>query len=204
MLIHQEANMTQDHDSTRRNLLAALAGITLANVAITPAAASASAVQNRSRILVAFFSRSGNTRVIAGVIHRTLHTDLFEIVPAEPYPEDYSQTVEQASSERERGIRPAFKNALADLSRYETIYLGFPIWGGTVPPVVQTFLATYRLAGKNLVPFITHGGYGAGSSPTVLANLAPDARREEALVMECDQEKRTTDTVERWLGKIAS
>lgn len=123
-----------EHDPTRRMLLTALAGLTLANVSRSSAATGNANVQGKSRILVAYFSRSGNTRVIAGVIHRSLNTDLLAIEPATPYPEDYFQTVEQAKHERERGVKPALKNSVADISRYETVYVGFPIWGTSVPP----------------------------------------------------------------------
>lgn len=118
-----------EHDPNRRMLITALAGLTLANVSLASAATETTNVQDKSRVLVAYFSRSGNTRVIAGVIHRSLNTNLFEIEPATPYPEDYFQTVEQAKNERERGVKPALKNSVADISRYETVYLGFPIWG---------------------------------------------------------------------------
>lgn len=140
--------------------------------------------------------------MIACIIHRSLNTDLFEIEPATPYPEDYFQTVEQAKNERERGIKPALKNSVADISRYETVYLGFPIWGTSVPPVVQTFLSRHNLAGKLLIPFITHGGYGKGDSDDILSSLVPTARRENALVIECDQERKTTETVASWLETI--
>ncbi len=191
--------MPNEHDPTRRMLLTALAGLTLANVSLASAASGTANTQNNSPILVAYFSRSGNTRVLAGVIHRSLNTDLFEIAPATPYPEDYFQTVEQAKNERAQGIRPPLKNRVADIDRYQTVYLGFPVWGTSIPPVVQTFLSTHNLAGKLLIPFITHGGYGKGDSEAILAGLAPTAQRETPLVMECDQERKTTETVSRWL-----
>ncbi|OAT16404.1 twin-arginine translocation pathway signal [Buttiauxella noackiae ATCC 51607] len=193
-----------EHDPNRRMLITALAGLTLANVPLATANTGTANVQGKSRVLVAYFSRSGNTRVIAGVIHRSLNTDQFEIEPAMPYPEDYFQTVEHAKNERERGVKPALKNRVVDISRYETVYLGFPIWGTSVPPVVQTFLSSHNLAGKLLIPFITHGGYGKGDSDDILASLAPAARREKPLVIECDQERRTTETVTRWLETIGS
>lgn len=193
-----------EHDPTRRMLITALAGLTLANATRATAASGIANVQGKSPILVAYLSRSGNTRVIAGVIHRSLKTDLFEIEPAAPYPEDYFQTVEQVKDERERGAKPALKNSVADISRYETVYLGFPIWGTSVPPVVQTFISSLNLAGKLLIPFITHGGYGKGDSDEILASLAPTARWEKPLVIECDQERRTTETVTSWLETIRS
>ncbi|MFS7250839.1 flavodoxin [Rahnella rivi] len=191
-----------EDDSTRRMLITAFASLTLGNVSLASATTGTANVQGKSRILVAYFSRSGNTRVIAGVIHRSLKTDLFEIEPATPYPEDYFQTVELAKNERAGGIKPALKKSVADIERYETLYLGFPIWGTSVPPVVQTFLSSHNLAGKLLIPFITHGGYGKGDSDDILVSLAPTARREKPLVIECDQERRTTEAVNGWLETI--
>lgn len=153
-----------EHDPTRRMLITALAGLTIASTVPVSSAAGTGSVQNKSRTLVVYFSRSGNTRVIAGVIHRSLTTDLFEIEPGTPYPEDYFQTVEQAKQERAHGILPALKNNIGDFARYETVYLGFPIWGTSVPPVVQTFLSTHDLAGKLLISFITHGGTVKGTA----------------------------------------
>lgn len=193
-----------EHDPTRRMLITALAGISLARLPQATAAPDITSVQRGSPVLVAYFSRSGNTPVIAGVIHRSLKSDLFEIEPASPYPNDYFQTVEQAKNERASGTRPALKHRLAGLGRYQTIYLGFPIWGTSVPPVVQTFLSTHNLAGKLLIPFITHGGYGKGDSDDILACLAPAARREKPFVIECDQERKTTEAVTRWLEAVRS
>lgn len=196
--------MSDQHDVNRRMLLTAMAGLTLSSVVLSPAAAHLPNRQSNSRTLVAYFSRSGNTRVIAGVIHRQLKTDVFEIVPAEHYPEDYFQTVELASKQRDQGIQPALKNSIPDIGGYETIYLGFPIWGTTVPPVVQTFLSSNNLSNKLIIPFITHGGYGIGNSEQILATLAPAAKREKPLIMACDQERKTTETVTDWLTTIRS
>lgn len=97
------------HDSNRKMLITALARFTLANISLVAAATGNANVQGKSRILVAYFSRSENTRVIADVIHRSLNTVLFEIEPATPYPENYFQTVEQAKNKREQGVKPALK-----------------------------------------------------------------------------------------------
>ncbi|WP_026111826.1 flavodoxin [Winslowiella toletana] len=196
--------MADSHDSHRRMLLSALAGITLSKVILPPAAASTLNTADNRGTLVVFFSRSGNTRVIAGVIHRSLHTDLFEIEPATPYPQDYFRTVELAKNQRDGGVKPALKNKVASIEQYQTIYLGFPIWGTTVPPVVQTFLSNCNLTGKLLIPFITHGGYGIGDSEVILSRLAPAARREKPLVIECYQERKTTEAVTSWLEAIRS
>jgi len=90
------------------------------------------------------------------------------------------------------------------MAGYQTVYLGFPVWGTSVPPVVQTFLSTHDLAGKLLIPFITHGGYGKGDSEDVLARLGAGAKREKPLVIEGSQERRTTETVTSWLETVRS
>jgi flavodoxin len=155
-----------------------------------------------SKILVAYFSRSGNTRVIAGTVRRALAADLFEIRLARPYPEDYEQTVEQARQERDRGYEPPLEATVTDIAAYETVFLGLPIWGETAPPVIRSFLRAHDLSGKTLRPLITHGGYGLGNSLAVLADHAPGARLEPPFSMEADQERRTLNQVTSWLGEI--
>ena len=152
-----------------------------------------------SRILVAYFSRSGNTRVVAGLIHRALRTDLFEIRPAAAYPEDYLSTVEQARLERDRGDEPALAARIANIARYDTLYLGFPIWGETAPPIIRSFLKAHDHSGKRVIPFVTHGGYGLGNSQSVLARHAPNSQLQPAFSMQADQERQTMNTVNAWL-----
>ncbi len=186
-------------DLTRRTILTT----TLLSATVASAEPAAAPKRSGSKILVAYFSRSGNTRVIAGTIHRALVSDLFEIQPARPYPEDYEQTVAQAAQERDRGYEPPLAAKVPDIAAYTTVFLGFPIWGETAPPVIRSFLKAHDLKGKILRPFITHGGYGPGSSLAVLAAHAPGARIEPAFVMEADQERRTIDQVKSWLNKAA-
>ena len=157
-----------------------------------------------SRALVAYFSRTCNTRVIAGQIRRARDADLFEIRPAEAYPEDYEATVAQARGERDSGYEPPLAATVAGIVAYDTVFLGMPIWGGTVPPVIRSFLSAHDLSGKTLVPFITHGGYGRGQSMQVIRAHAPRSRLLEGLTMEADQERRTLETVTRWLRDVPS
>ncbi len=103
--------------------------------------------------LVAYFSRTGNTRVVALQIRRAVSGELFEIEPAAAYPEDCRQTVEQAKRESDAAFEPPLKQLVQNIAGHDTIYLGFPIWGMTAPPVIRTFVARHDLAGKRLVPF---------------------------------------------------
>ncbi len=184
----------------RRRLIAALAGLPLAGLF---GAGSASSQGTQRSTLVAYFSRTGNTRVLAGQIRRAREADLFEIVPADAYPEDYAQTVAQATRERQSRYEPPLAANVPNLAGYTTVFLGFPIWGQSAPAVIRSFLSRHDLAGKTLIPFVTHGGYGVGDSLSVVAAHAPKARLlNTGLVMQADQERDTLARVSRWLGGI--
>jgi flavodoxin len=188
---------------TRRGGLknALLLGMTV-NLGLAADRANAQAVSGSRRVLVAYFTRTGNTRIIARQIRRARDADLFEIQPAEPYPEDYEETVAQATRERESGFEPPLAALAPNIKSYETIFLGFPIWGMSVPPVIRSFLAKHEVSGKTLVPFITHGGYGLGNSLSVVSEHASQARLLEGFSMEADQERRTLEQVTSWLGGV--
>ena len=186
----------------RRTVLAAPALVAFASATSACAQPAGQPVRSGSGTLVAYFTRSGNTRVIAGTLQRLLGADLFEIKPARPYPEDYEQNVEQARQESERRYEPPLASRVVDLAAYTTVFLGFPIWGGTVPPIIRSFLRGHDLSAKILRPFITHGGYGVGDSRTVLESHARGARIEPSFVMEADQERRTLNEVTSWVDRL--
>ena len=127
-------------------------------------------------------------------------SDLFGIQPAVDYPADYLERVAKAQQERDDNVEPALHTRIAGIDRYDTVYLGFPIWGETAPPIIRSLLSQHDMSGKTIVPFITHGGYGVGSSLRVLAHHAPNARILEAFVMQADQERKTMESVNAWLA----
>jgi flavodoxin len=155
-----------------------------------------------SKILIAYFTRSGNTKVVAGLLQRAQQADLFEIRTATGYPEDYLETVEQARQERDSNFEPALAAYVANMADYDTVFLGFPIWGETTPPVIRSFLSAHDLAGKTLIPFVTHGGYGVGNSHCVLASHAPKATLQQGYEMQADQERKTMEHVNSWLSGL--
>lgn len=193
--------MDEVESLSRRTLLTTAAALAVASTEACAQPAPTAQRGNR-RILVAYFTRSGNTKVIAGTIQRALGADLFEIRPAQPYPADYEANVAQATRERDSGFEPPLAAWVDNIAAYDEIYLGFPIWGETAPPVIRSFLKEHDLTGKTLRPFITHGGFGPGSSATVLRSYADGARIEEPFVMEALQERRTMTEVKGWLDTI--
>jgi flavodoxin len=190
--------MTSAPDFGRRAIMTALVTLPLSGTG-RASAYNDELRRTGSHTLVAYFSRSGNTRVVAGLMHRMLGTDLFEIQPATPYPEDYLETVEEARQERDSGRERDIAEKVSNIGSYDTIFLGFPIWGETTPPVIRSFLSSHDLSGKTLIPFVTHGGYGLGNSQSVLFDHAPQAQLHRGFVMEADQERRTMNAVNDWL-----
>ena len=195
--------MEQHKVITRREgLKSALLLCMTLNLGLAASRAHAQAASGGGSVLVAYFTRTGNTRVIARQIRRALDADLFEIQPAEPYPEDYEATVAQATRERESGFEPPLAALAPNIARHETVFLGFPIWGMSAPSVIRSFLSQHDLSGKTLIPFITHGGYGLGQSLSVVAEHAPQARLLEGFSIEADQERRTLEQVTSWLSGV--
>ena len=195
--------MMQLNALSRRDALKAPVLLTLAaGPSVAAGSSGGDRLASNSKTLVVHFTRTGNTRVIAGQIRRALAADAFEIEPAEPYPEDYEATVAKAEREREADYEPPLKASVPNLADYDVIYLGFPIWGMTAPSVIRSFLSSHDLSGKTLVPFITHGGYGLGQSLSVLAAHAPQARLLEGFSKQCDQERETLAQVTGWLEAI--
>lgn len=188
-------------DFSRRAILATPVAFSLASAAACAQAEEETSRAPASAALVAFFTRSGNTQVIAGTIQRLQQTQLFQVRPRDPYPEDYEETVAQATRERQDGYLPPLASPVPNFPAYDTVYLGFPIWGETTPPVIRSFLRAHDWRGKTLRPFITHGGYGPGNSMEIVRSDAPGAGTiEEPFVMEADQERRTLNQVKGWLG----
>ena len=126
------------------------------------------------KILVAYYSHSGNTKKVTELIHAQLGGDVFEIVPTKAYPNDYNSLVQVGKQEKEQNIYPEI-NENADLTAYDTIFVGTPVWWYTMAGPLKTFLKENDFAGKTIVPFCTHGGGGASNTYSDIKKLAPAA-----------------------------
>jgi len=132
---------------------------------------------NTPKILIAFFSRTNNTKALAEHIQSLVGGDIFQVVTKNPYPEGYRATTRVARAELNNDERPELAATISpeDMEKYDVIFLGYPNWWGTMPMAMFTFLEQYDLSGKTIVPFCTHGGGGFGRGPTDIANLCPGA-----------------------------
>ena len=149
--------------------------------------------------LIAYFSWSGNTRGIARLLHQKIGGDLIEIEPVTPYSEDYNTCLEQAKHDQERSARPALKTRIADMARYDVVFLGYPNWWASIPMPIASFLEQYDFAGKTIVPFVSHGGGRLGQSVTAIAKLCPSSRILEALSVRYSGGSSLPEDMDDWL-----
>lgn len=154
---------------------------------------------SQKKMLVAYFSHTGNTRAIAGQIQEATGADVFEIVPANPYPESYGDVLARGRQELKDDLRPELKTAVPDLAPYDVIFVGSPNWFNTIAPPVMTFLSGRDFSGKTIVPFITHGGGGLGKSVQDVKRLAPGATVLEARAFRGDTVADAGEDVRTWL-----
>ncbi|MCD7878911.1 MAG: NAD(P)H-dependent oxidoreductase [Candidatus Gastranaerophilales bacterium] len=127
------------------------------------------------KILIAYYSYSGNTKAVAEKIQTVTGGDLFEIETKVKYPSNYDEVVNQAKTEKQNDVRPELINN-GDVSNYDIIFVGTPVWWYTMASPVKTFLANNNFYDKIIVPFCTHGGGGASSTYTDMQKLAPNAK----------------------------
>jgi flavodoxin len=155
-----------------------------------------------SRKLVAYFSHSGNTREIAGQIRAEVGGDEFEIQSEKPYSTDYDAVVKQAKQELESDLRPRLKVEMDDAGAYDTVFIGYPNWWGTIPRPVATFLTEYDLSGKTVVPFCTHEGSRLGQSVRDIRKLCPGSNVLEGLAVRGGEVRKARQDIARWIREI--
>ena len=168
------------------------------------------------RVLVVYFSRAdentggvgyiekGNTKILAEMIAARTHGDIFEIKPAKPYPKEYRPATEAAKQEKEENARPEIVGELPDLSKYDVVFLGYPIWWSDMPMPVYTFLDRENFAGKIILPFCTHEGSGLSDTQRSIADVTKaDVREGFALqghiAQKSPEEARTA--LYEWMSK---
>lgn len=178
-------------------MMLVLATLTLAVVSCGPKKAQKEEAAPSPKMLVVYYSQTGNTKAVATEIATKLGADIDEIIPVEPYENDFHATLDRGKKELDEGIFPEIKPLAFDAANYDVIFIGFPVWFGTYAPPVATFLNQVDLKGKKIVPFCTFGSGGLDSSVRDIVKAEPEAEvlpgygvraaRLEAMPKEIDQ-----------------
>ena len=144
----------------------------------------------------------GCTEIVANVIHKKVGGDIISIEAEELYPTSYDEHVEQADREIDRKARPAVKTQIADFDKYDTVYIGTPIWWGKMPMPMYTFIESYNFDGKTVIPFTTHRGSGMGDVREEIENLMPNANVKQGFAVNGDSAANAKDEILKKLESV--
>lgn len=159
--------------------------------------------QTDAAVLVAYFSNTGTTQGIAEAIADETNGTLYEIQPENPYTEadlNYQEADSRAGREQaDASARPGILKAVDHMKEFDVIFLGYPIWWGDAPKIIQTFLESYDFSKKQIIPFCTSGSSDIGSSAEALKTLAPNAKW---LGGRRFSKKSSTQEVQKWISSL--
>lgn len=155
------------------------------------------------KILIIYYSYSGNTRQIVKMIHDKVGGDIAEIETVAPYSGDYNAVVNQGEKEVNEDYMPDIKPLDINLADYDTVVLGTPVWWYTFAPAVKTFLAEQNLSGKKIYPFVTNGGW-IGHTVEDIEKACRNATVKQAIDIKFNGSDLSTaiSEIKNWIDKI--
>ena len=153
-----------------------------------------------NNILIVYFSCSNNTEAIAYKIQNNLQSNIFEIIPLDPYTEEdlnYNDDSCRANQEQnDDNCRPQISNPIVDFNQYDSFFIGYPIWWGKLPKIMYTFFETYDFSDKNIIPFCTSGGSGITTSVNEIKQLEPNSNVDNGKRF---SSSNSQETINQWL-----
>lgn len=159
------------------------------------------AQKGEGKVLVAYFSATGTTEDVAEKIAAVTGGELHEIAPEQAYTNadlDWNNRQSRSSVEmNDPKSRPALKEKKANMADYDVVYIGFPIWWGVAPHIVNTFIESHDLKGKTLIPFATSGGSGISQAVAALRKAYPDLNWQDGKLLNRADER----TIRAWIEK---
>ncbi|HIS83664.1 NAD(P)H-dependent oxidoreductase [bacterium] len=151
------------------------------------------------KVLIAYYSHSGNTKAAAEKIQSVTGGDLFEIKPSKEYPKDYNTLVNLAQTEKQKDVKPELTDN-GNIEDYEIIFIGTPVWWYTMASPVKTFITKNNFGGKIIVPFCTHGGGGASATYADMQKLALKAKVTEGYTTY--ENSANTQDIKKWITDL--
>ncbi len=156
----------------------------------------------KQKTLIVYFSRSSHTETIANYIKEATDADILRIEPVEPYSKVDSICGARVNMETVNDSRPAIKTKIENLQDYDVIYVGSPLWQGTITPPVKTLLSSYDFSGKTIIPFTTYGSQGLGRSVDDIKKLCPQSIIIEGHAFKGSSVKNAKNEVVKWVEEI--
>lgn len=154
------------------------------------------------RSLIVYFSRTGNTQAVVNHIAQSVPCDIVEVETRDPYPDDYETLVELVRQQAAEGYLPPLAAAI-DVSGYDRIFVGSPIWGNRLSRPVHSFFDSHDLSGKVVAPFVTYEvSSRGGEAPDQLEELCPNSDLRELLTVLGEDAERAGTQIDQWLGSI--
>lgn len=141
----------------------------------------------------------GNTEIAAKTLQKLTGADIFKIEAVTAYSEDYSECIEEAKRDLQREARPELKKYPDDLSKYDTVYLGYPNYWGTMPVAMFSLLEKYDFSEKTIKPFCTHEGSGMGKSESDIKKLCHNAVVKKGLAIHGANVKNAEKIIKEWI-----
>lgn len=182
----------------KRQILFALASTTVA--LFIPSLSFSFKRKSNAKILVLYYSKSGNTQKIAHMIGNCIDADIVQIKALKPYPSNYDETVLQVRKENAQNYSPQLQDNIPNLSQYDTIILGSPIWANHLSLPIKTFLKTHNLAGKTILPFLTYiVSRSGGECYQQISDMQPQTKIANILTILGEDAVRKQNDVSQWL-----
>ena len=154
------------------------------------------------KILIVYFSHSGNTTKVASAIQELCGGVLFEVQPLSDYPKAYNDIIKQSKIEIEAEEKPKLKVDIENAESYDIIFVGSPNWWSTMAPPISSFLSGHNFSGKTIVPFSTHGGGGSGYIAQDISLLCPDSNVLDIFETYDNGSNGLESKVASWLSQI--
>ena len=153
------------------------------------------------KILIVYFSQTGNTETIANDIHEKVGGNLVKLETVKPYTSNYDDLSDYALEEKNNNSRPELKTNITNIDDYDVIFLGYPIWWSTCPMPIMSFLDSYDLSDKTIIPFATHGGSGLSGTDELIKNNT-NATVLEGFDVTGSSAGNAKNDVNNWLDRI--
>ena len=153
----------------------------------------------KPKALVLYYSQTSNTEAVAKVLAEKLGADIEAVVPVEPYDGDFQATIERGKAELDSGAFPAIKPLKSKVSKYDVVFIGFPVWFGTYANPIATLLEKVNFSGKKVVPFCTFGSGGLESSAKNMAEKLPNSEVRPGYGVRAVRLDAAADEVDRFL-----